>query len=53
MDPAAEPSTALKVVTDRMLDAEEAGDFIAAAYWAAVRERVIIRNGAGAEQAGS
>ncbi|MFF1634156.1 hypothetical protein [Leifsonia sp. NPDC058248] len=33
----------LLVVTERMLDAEDAGDFVAAAYWAAVRARVIIR----------
>jgi hypothetical protein len=33
------------VVTERMLDAEDAGDFVAAAYWAAVRARVIIRIG--------
>jgi hypothetical protein len=39
------PSTALIVVTERMLDAEDAGDFVAAAYWAAVRTRVIIRIG--------
>jgi hypothetical protein len=39
------PSTALIVVTERMLDAEDAGDFVAAAYWAAVRARVIIRIG--------
>jgi hypothetical protein len=45
MDPTSHPSEALIVVTERMLDAEDSGDFIAAAYWAAVRARVIIRIG--------
>jgi len=34
---------ALIVVTARMFDSEDAGDFVAAAYWASVRERVLIR----------
>jgi hypothetical protein len=38
-------SEALIVVTERMLDAEDSGDFVAAAYWAAVRARVLIRIG--------
>ena len=45
MSATSSPSTALIVVTERMLDAEENGDFVAAAYWAAVRTRVIIRIG--------
>jgi hypothetical protein len=46
------PSTALMVVTQRMLAAEDAGDFVAAAYWAAVRARVIIRIGKEASRPG-
>ncbi|MFF1877920.1 hypothetical protein [Leifsonia sp. NPDC058230] len=37
------PNMALIVVTERMLEAEDAGNFVAAAYWAAVRARVLIR----------
>ncbi|GAA1446167.1 hypothetical protein [Leifsonia poae] len=43
MDSTGNSSEALVVVTDRMLNAEEAGDYVAAVYWAAVRARVIIR----------
>lgn len=35
--------TAVQVATERMLDAEEAGEFVSAIYWADVRDRVIAK----------
>jgi hypothetical protein len=34
-------NTALSVATERMLDAEDAGDYLTAVYWAKQRARII------------